>query len=262
VNATGEEKPLEPRGSVSKLLVDLEEAARSAHFSIESFGSVEGFPLLAFQRTASAEGAPSIYLSAGIHGDEPAGTGSLLSLINRGAFGPWASWTICPLLNPAGLARGTRENADGIDLNRDYLQQTSSEVRAHLAWLKRQGSYDRAICLHEDWEAEGFYLYEINRDDRPSRSPAVIEAVRAVGPIDAAGSIDGRPASGGIIRPDQTEQLDLREDWAEAIHLACRHTRLCYTLETPSRFPLSERIRMMNTAGMACISDLLTTRGR
>ena len=63
---------------------------------------------------------PRIYLSAGIHGDEPAPPLALLALIESGALDKRAVWFLCPILNPDGLARGTRENAEGVDLNRDY----------------------------------------------------------------------------------------------------------------------------------------------
>jgi murein tripeptide amidase MpaA len=72
-------------------------------------------------------------------------------LLERGFFDARAVWFLCPLLNPVGLAHGTRENAGGLDLNRDYLHPASTEVRAHTAWLQRQPRFDLALILHEDW---------------------------------------------------------------------------------------------------------------
>ena len=49
---------------------------------------------------------------------------------------------LCPCLNPTGFPRNTRENAGGVDLNRDYKHRRSAEVRAHIAWLQRQPNFD------------------------------------------------------------------------------------------------------------------------
>jgi hypothetical protein len=69
-----------------------------------------------------------------------------------------------------------RENAAGIDLNRDYRHLQSPEVRAHVDWLQRQPRFDVALCLHEDWESNGFYVYELNPDNRPSFAEKILEA--------------------------------------------------------------------------------------
>jgi len=64
---------------------------------------------------------------------------------------------------------------------------------------------------------------------------------RAAGlPIDIADVIDGRPAAGGIIRPEGDPAK--RELWPEAIYLRAHHTGLAYTLETPSALPLAQRL--------------------
>lgn len=227
-------------------------AGRAAGFAVETFGEIAGTPLLALTK-AAPDRRPRLYLSAGIHGDEPAPPRALLQLLEQGFFDARADWFVCPLLNPAGMARGTRENPAGHDLNRDYRSQQSAEIRAHVAWLRRQPEFDLALCLHEDWEAAGFYLYELNPDRRPSLAEAMIAAVRPVCPIDPADVIDGRPAADGIIRPDADPAK--RELWPEAIYLRAHHTRLCYTLETPSGRPLAQRLAAhvaAVTAARAC----------
>jgi protein MpaA len=220
-------------------------AAHAAGFRVEKFGETPSGPLLALtKRTAGPR--PRIYLSAGIHGDEPAPPLALLKLLERGFFDARAIWFICPLLNPVGLARGTRENANGIDLNRDYRNPASAEIRAHVAWLQRQPRFDLALVVHEDWEAKGFYLYELNRTQQPSLAEPILEAVRATCPIELAEQIDGFPASGGIIRPEGDPTK--REMWPESIYLHAHHTRLSYGFETPSTLPLEQRITTLCTA--------------
>jgi len=57
-----------------------------------------GDPELLFCRKGN-EG-PVVYLSAGIHGDEPAGPWALRGLLEDGFFGEGVQWLICPALNP------------------------------------------------------------------------------------------------------------------------------------------------------------------
>jgi hypothetical protein len=241
----------------AELAARLESAAGAAGFRRQEFGRVDGCPLLGLTRRTPGP-RPRIYLSAGIHGDEPAGPLALLALIEGGFFQAQATWFVCPLLNPAGLRAGTRENAAGIDLNRDYRGPKSPEVQAHVAWLQRQPNFDLTLCLHEDWEATGFYLYEQNPDLRPSLAEPMISAVRKALPIDPSPLIDGREAVGGIIRP--TGDLEAREQWPEAIYLRVHHTRLGYTLETPSALDLEARVAGLRMAVETAVSRLAQIR--
>lgn len=234
-------------------LVDrFEAAAPRAGFRVERFGEIAGTPLIALtKRTPGVR--PRVYLSAGIHGDEPAPPLALLESLEAGAFDARADWLICPLLNPAGFLRASRENADSVDLNRDYRHLVSAEIRAHVAWLQRQPNFDLALCLHEDWEATGFYLYELNPFARPTLAHAILAAVTPHCPIDPATIIDGREiAEPGIIRPVADPLL--RELWPEAVYLRAHHTPRCYTLETPSSLPLAQRIAATRAAVAAATS--------
>ena len=244
--------PLDPLALAARL----ETAARAAGFRIERYGEMAGCPLLAFTKRTPGP-RPRIYLSAGIHGDEPAPPLALLEMIEAGVFDHRATWFICPLLNPAGFINATRENAAGLDLNRDYLDLRSGEVRDHAAWLGRQPNFDFTFCLHEDWEAPGFYLYELNPAHRRSLAHAMIDAVRPLCPIDGNAIIDGRPvAELGIIGPINDPLM--RETWPEAIYLRAHHATLGYTVETPTGFPLAQRIAAHRAALAAALT--LATR--
>ena len=227
-------------------------AGRAAGFRVEQYGGIDGFPLIALTKRAPGK-RPRIYLSAGMHGDEPAPPLTLLALLETGFFDDRATWFICPVLNPTGLVRGTRENATGLDLNRDFLDVRATETRAHIGWLQRQPPFHLTLCIHEDWESTGYYLYELNPHQRPSLANPILEAVREYCPIDEAPVIDGRTtAAPGIIRP--IDDPLLRETWPEAIYLRAHHTTISYTLESPSAFPLEHRI----TAHRAAITSATT----
>jgi hypothetical protein len=230
-------------------------AARAAGFRYERFGETDGCPLFALTKRTPGP-RPRIYLSAGIHGDEPAPPLALLAMLEGGFFDAGAVWFLCPLLNPGGLARGTRENAAGLDLNRDYKARRSTEIAAHVSWLQRQPPFDLCLCLHEDWESQGFYLYELNPLSRPSLAAPMLAAVETVCPIESAAVIDGREAAArGIIRP--VSDPVLRDLWPEAIYLRAHHATLGYTLESPSALPLPQRLAALRAAAETAITLLI-----
>lgn len=222
--------------------------AEAHGWHIESIAVAPGLSLPVFRRTVP-QPQRRIYLSTGIHGDEPAGPLAVRELLKENAWPTDADLWLCPCLNPTGFPRNTRESADRLDLNRDYRSLRSPEIRAHVAWLDQQPSFDLTLCLHEDWEAHGFYVYEVNPDGAPSLAPGMVEAVRPFCPIDPSTLIDEREAKDGIIRPN----LDplLRLEWAEAFYLLVNKTRLSYTLEAPSDFPLPVRVAALVAAAKA-----------
>ncbi len=190
--------------------------------------------------------ARSIYISAGIHGDEPAGPLAILRLL-RADIWPAASLWLIPCLNPAGMQAGIRTSPAGVDINRDYRCPESPEARGHIAWLERQPRFDLTLLLHEDWEANGFYCYELSPGPGESVASAIIAAVQPLCPIDRSPIIDGRPVSeSGIIRP-QIRPED-RPDWPEALWLRVNRAASSYTLEAPSDWPLETRANALIAA--------------
>jgi protein MpaA len=242
------------RVNVDQLLIDLQQAATKSGFHAIEYGWIASYPLFGFTRK-SPEPSPStrrIYLSAGIHGDEPAGPFALLELLRHDALPKEHDYFICPVMNPTGLASGTRENAEGIDLNRDYTDFRSAEIAAHRDWARENiTQLDLALHLHEDWEASGFYLYELNLDHHPSRAPAILTAVQAHIPIEAAHKIDGHPARGGIIRPNSLAEVP--EGLPEAIYFQKAYRGINHTLETPSARMLTKRVAAQKAAILAAI---------
>ena len=229
---------------IRAVLRDVEGAAQPRGWEIETFGRQGGFNLSAFHRPCrDGTKRRRIYLSTGIHGDEPAGPLAALRLLQANQWPADVELWFCPCLNPAGFTLNRRENAEGRDLNRDYRHPDTAEVRAHIAWLESQPRFDLYLFLHEDWEAHGFYLYEQNPDGQASLAEDIIEAVKKVCPIDPSEVIEDRPAHGGIIRPSLDPRT--RPQWAEAFYLIMNKSRLGYTLEAPSDFPLSTRVNAL-----------------
>src|SRR6266481_5329398 len=131
-----------------------------------------------------------VYISAGIHGDEPAGPLAIRQLLQENQWPEGLDLWLCPCLNPTGFALTRRENDEGADLNREYLNPKAAETRAHIAWLTRQPDFHLSLCLHEDWESHGFYVYELNPDHQPSLAEAMVARVAQVCPIDRSEIIE------------------------------------------------------------------------
>jgi hypothetical protein len=189
-----------------------------------------------------------------MHGDEPAGPLAALRLLQEDAWPADAALWLCPCLNPTGFPINRRENAAGIDLNRDYRHLQSPEVRAHVDWLQRQPPFDIALCLHEDWESNGFYVYELNPDHRPSFSEIMLDSAAKFCPVDMSPVIEGWPARKGVISPNLNPAE--RPQWPEAIYLLTHKTRQSYTMEAPSDFPLPARVAALTAAVRAVLAAL------
>jgi protein MpaA len=236
------------RIDIATVLSDCVAAAGAHAWMIEELPASPKPNLLAFTRHAShiTHRAPRIYLSTGIHGDEPAGPLAMRQLLQENQWPSHLGLWLLPCLNPTGFALHRRENDEGLDLNRQYLHPEAQETVAHIAWLKRQPSFDLSLCLHEDWESHGFYVYELNPDNRPSLAEAIVNSVAEVCPIDRSELIEGRPAQNGIIRPSLDPRS--RPQWPESFFLLTHKTRLSYTLEAPSDFPLTARVAALVNA--------------
>ncbi len=230
-----------------------EHAAVAAGFTPTVLLETEAGPLVAWER--AAEG-PRVYLSSGIHGDEPAGPLALLDLMRQGIFAHDVHWAVCPSLNPTGLAAGTRESGCGVDLNRDYWLRSTAEVAAHAAWLTAGRIPSLFISLHEDWEAKDFYLYEINLgEDDPQRSGEILAAVSPWFLPESGPDIDGHePRGPGWIF--HAAEADLPQHWPEAIFLSKHGCPLSFTFETPSHAPLASRVAAHSAAVRAACRNL------
>jgi Penicillin-insensitive murein endopeptidase/Zinc carboxypeptidase len=96
--------------------------------------SREGRPIQAFQVGNPA--ARKILVVGSVHGNEPAGL-SVTRRLLRVSPPLHAELWIVPDLNPDGRAAGTRANAAGTDLNRDFGRFSQPETRLARALIRR-----------------------------------------------------------------------------------------------------------------------------
>ena len=76
-------------------------------------------------------GEPKVVLISTMHGNEPATRQILWSLVDGKPVHGIDLWVV-PVYNPDGLAAGTRKNAHGVDLNRNYPYH----------WVDLDGNYE------------------------------------------------------------------------------------------------------------------------
>jgi protein MpaA len=79
--------------------------------------SVQGRAIVAYER--GDRSAPATLVVGVIHGTEPAGL-AVIAQLRRMPLPPHVHLWLVPTANPDGLAAGTRENAHGVDLNRNW----------------------------------------------------------------------------------------------------------------------------------------------
>lgn len=173
---------------------------------------VAGDPPVQAPPTRSSSRLPVVLVMANIHAGEVEGKEATLRLVRRLARGDLqpllrsAVWLFAPIYNADGNEKlsfdnrveqngpiggvGTRENANGLDLNRDFMKLDSSEARA-LAALFTRWNPDVVIDLHTtNGSYHGYHLtyapgLNANTDPRIAALtreqllPAVREAMRA-----------------------------------------------------------------------------------
>jgi protein MpaA len=79
--------------------------------------SVRARPIVAYER--GDRSAPATLVVGVIHGSEPAGL-AVIAQLRRLPLPPHVHLWLVPTVNPDGLAAGTRLNAHGVDLNRNW----------------------------------------------------------------------------------------------------------------------------------------------
>jgi murein peptide amidase A len=215
-----------------------EALCRKSRLELKVFATVEGYDLIYAASPALRE-TGGIYLSAGIHGDEPAGTEALYL---------WAQLysqelrklplLLFPCLNPWGLVHNLRTDSEGRDLNRSFQLAELERIRAHREIIDNRW-FKLALCLHEDYDAQGVYLYELH-GNRSLLGPELLSAAGFYVPIDSRRTIEGRRAKEGLIGRRKFPKF---KELPEALYLAQTKSERIITLETPSEYDLGARVQ-------------------
>ena len=154
----------------------------SAPRNLDHLGAIAARARASRRGRSHAAGGPAIvWLAANVHGNEPSGTDADLQLLSELARSSSCELldrlvvVFLPLQNPDGRAAGTRVNANGFDLNRDWFAATQPETNVKLALLER---YPPVAFADQHEEAGGSFFFPPDTDPVHHEVPAA--ALRAM----------------------------------------------------------------------------------
>ena len=209
--------------------------------TVETIGTVESHPVHCIR--AGHPQRLRLLLTGGVHGDEPGGVEAVLRFLEED-MDSWlgqVEFTAMPCINPVGYVRDTRDNGGGADVNRSFESGDVPEVRLVKQVLAGCRA-DAFVDCHEDWEADGFYMYEGPRQGR-AVGPAVIAAVEERAAIDPDSGEDSEPVSRGV--------YEISPSWGRqglGPYVLHGHAARACIFETPTRWPLEERAAVHRVA--------------
>jgi murein peptide amidase A len=187
--------------------------------------SVLGRPIVAY-RKGVADARRTVVVLGQMHGDERAGVATAEWVRDHVPVRADADVWVVPTMNPDGLARGTRTNAHGVDLNRNWPMNwrptsrgitwsgpsaaSEPETRAMLAFL-REVQPDFMTSIHQPYGEVGLYA------DKPR--PFQRRLARALGlplrGIDIGGP-PPPPSHGGGLQPGGSDNAPTLTGWFNA----------------------------------------------
>lgn len=237
--------------------------ARGVDFQVHATVREDGRELPLLRLTLP--GARELVVTAGFHGEEPAGPLTLLEHlpeIVQAARARGVGLRIYPCINPSGFERGTRYNASGEKPNNDFLRYEVSpgtwkgeladgeaflghviypdspkETRALCADLERHPAPAAALDLHQDAALLGSLTYAYYFGDRAPYARLMEEAGRHAEVARSVMVDEGiRSDEGGLI---------VFHDGSVTDYFWRRGVRWAAALETTTRTPM-ERCHAVN----------------
>jgi len=224
-----------------------------------------------------------IFLSAGVHGDEPVSPWSLYSLVRDELLDPQYGYRLWICTNPSGYDLGTRRNIDGVDINRSYSGAGTTPESQALMRASTDEAYVLAIDLHEDYESDGFYLYEPIVAQTAPYGRAIIAHITDAGfalqPLDDAFDL-GYPSVDAGYPSDAASALRLLEPGRVLPDIAgeCAYfadglpltmyllqqgiAKRTLTFETPRRADWDDRIAMHRISVVTALAQIEKIEGR
>ncbi|MEI6534379.1 MAG: M14 family metallocarboxypeptidase [Verrucomicrobiaceae bacterium] len=203
------------------------------------FATVEGLSVFTVASPSRrGDTRETIYLSAGVHGDEAAPPWGLLEWAeeNTSLFRSHR-FLIFPCFNPHGLMHNTRVDQRGVDINRTFHDEREPLIAAWKKILDGR-TISVAMCLHEDYDAQGCYIYELT-SRKENVGARILRECSGIIPTDRRSSIDGRRMKNGhFVRRVAPEMPGV----PEAIALHNIGAPVSLTFESPSEFSLMDRV--------------------
>jgi protein MpaA len=217
--------------------------AERCGLELRVYAQLDGYDLF-YLETKVADGGG--YVSAGMHGDEPAPLWALLEWAEENLPNRLDEpFLIFPCLNPWGVVNNVRCDARGRDMNRLFYDSGADGIGE---WLRIVGDRRFRLCLnlHEDYDGQGMYAYELSHQGRMAEE--LLAAAGAVIAPDPNLDIDGSSAVNGVIRRKVTVEDFAEMGLPEAVYLHLHNADATLTIESPSEFALYDRVRALKLA--------------
>jgi len=204
-----------------------------------------------------------VFLSGGIHGNEPAGAETEARFIESLAGGDTrfsnVSFDIIPITNPWGWSHDVRYNQAGRDINRDFASFATQEAKMISAYLEDK-HYDLMIDDHEDPTGKGFYLYQYAMPDQVV-ARKVIGAIRGMGyPIEQDVNMVTLKTEDGLIDAPMWGLWYMKATGQLSFPNYCRlfKSDRVYTVETPTLLNYEDRVNIHTKVREMILQDLLS----
>lgn len=207
----------------------------AGRFDVSTYGALDyppdRYPLYAIRSRSWRDDLPIALITGGVHGYETSGVHGALQFVEEHAerYASRINLLIAPCVSPWGYERINRWNADAVDPNRSFRENSNAEEATAL--MRLIAPLRERILLHIDLHEttdtdesefrpalaardgkpfvpgtipDGFYLVADSENPQLAFQQAIIEAVSTVthiAPADEQGEIIGSPAiAPGIIQ--------------------------------------------------------------
>ena len=196
---------------------------------IHTLSEDSSYPLFCVHYTPQQTNAALIYVSAGIHGNEPAGVECAIRLIEL-------------------LADDTQHYAYPFPQFQHAQKQTNHNT------IGKSGTIELALDLHEDTDSDGFYLWERRASTCHPIGGSVVKNVESVCAINREPWIEEHRNENGMITLLDTVTT---KGWTRGRYLAEQIKTRCLILETPTQSDLETRINVHMMAIQSAVKHAL-----
>lgn len=209
-------------------------------FKIKKIGSVgkcKEFPMFMVMVNDGAPFKKTVCFSAGIHGEEPAGSYAVLRFLETCDPHTFKNVRVIlfPVANPSGFDKGIRRNFLNKDLNGHFCHKKLTNENKILYEAIGEKPIFFFHALHEDEGLKEFYLYNFEKKEEKIYRD-IIRLAGKYFPIQRKKKIYNDPAYGGLITNRKDSSFEDRM-FRDGVPFS-----MC--TETPEAQPFKKRVQL------------------
>ncbi len=102
---------------------------------------------------------PRLFISSGMHGDEYKVVSSVSKSLKM-YLNKMPSFIYVPIAAPSAVKNKTRVNESGQDVNRGFMEISTTEESKAIMEIIQRCKFDFAVSFHEDPQFSDFYMYD------------------------------------------------------------------------------------------------------